>query len=174
MRSTRRGFLLKTLNCFAKDQSGAVTADWVVLTSALVFISIVAVAQISNGVRNVSEAISSNLTTTARLLNGDTINISDIAVTFYDIGIAANPDNQRDAWLAARLAVDEAAPDGYEFDPNLTTTRYVDNETVYPIYVSDDGSNYSIGGEVIAASDYDHNGSSSFKSAFDAYWNETH
>ena len=80
------------------------------------------------------------------------------------------PNNQIDAWKSARLAVDPLAPEGYEFDPNLTTTRYVDNQTVYPIYVSDDGSNYSIGGEIIAASDYDSSGSSTFKSDFDAYW----
>jgi hypothetical protein len=68
--------------------------------------------------------------------------------------------------------VDTDAPDGYEYDPELLTTRYVDDASGDPIYVSDDGSTLSIGGEVVDSAEYDTAGQTSFKSAFDQYWDE--
>lgn len=107
---------------FKNDESGAVTVDWVVLTSALVGISIAVVLLISNGVRDASNGIDSGLRTSWNF----NFTIKDSA-DYFDIGMDAYPTDQREAWLTARLAVDADAPDGYEYDPYLTTTRYVDD-----------------------------------------------
>jgi hypothetical protein len=48
---------------FKKDESAAVTVDWVVLTSAIVGISLAVILFIFNGVRGASEGINSDLET---------------------------------------------------------------------------------------------------------------
>lgn len=47
---------------FAKDESGAVTVDWVVLTAAIVGIAIAVVAVIRGGVNATATEISNALT----------------------------------------------------------------------------------------------------------------
>ena len=150
---------------FKNDESGAVTVDWVVLTSALVGISIAVVLLISNGVRDASDGINSGVQTSWNF----NFTIKD-ATDYFDIGMNAYPTDQQDAWAAARLAVDADAPDGYEYDPNFSATRYIDDASGNPIYVSDDGTTLSIGGDVIDVADYDTSGSSTFKWNFDRYW----
>ena len=88
-------------------------------------------------------------------------------------GINAYPNNRRDAWLTARLEVDADAPNGYEYDPNFTTTRYVDDSIGNPIYVSQDGATYSIGNEIISAAYYDSSGRTSFQATFNQYWDQS-
>lgn len=159
---------MKTLLYFTNDESGAVTVDWVVLTSAIVGIAIAVIVLISGGVSQATNNILGGF-------NRDwsfsfSPSITNSAIAYFDFGIAAHPNDQIEAWLDARLEVDADAPNGYEYDPNLTTTRYVDDASGNPIYVSDDGSTYSIGGETISAADYDASGSTSFRSTFDQYW----
>ena len=154
---------------FRDDDSGAVTVDWVVLTSAIVGISIALIILISGGVREASNGILGGI----RSAGSFSFTSTKSATDYFDFGIAAFPDNQTEAWRAGRLEVNTDAPAGYNYDPELTATRYVDTGSGDPIYVSDDGLSYSIGGEIIAASDYDDSGSTSYKSTFDAYWNET-
>ncbi len=159
---------MKVLSYFRNDESGAVTVDWVVLTSAIVGIGLAVIILISGGVSQASNNILGGINTSWSFSFG----IKN-AASYFDFGINAYPNDQHDAWLTARLEVDADAPNGYEYDPNFTTTRYVDDSTGNPIYVSLDGATYSIGGEVISVADYDSSGRTSFKSTFDQYWDES-
>ncbi len=159
---------MKLAMFFAKSDSGAVSVDWVVLTSAIVGIALAVLFAVSGGMRDATGDISNGVGNQTSFTFG-----TQNAAHYFDIGIAAYPNDQTQAWLAARLAVDEDAPAGFEYDPNRTTTRYVDDATGQPIYVSDDGSNYSIGANVVAASDYDNSGRTSFLNTFNRYWDES-
>lgn len=159
---------MKLLNYFRDNESGAVTVDWVVLTAAIVGIAMAVIILISGGVRDASNNILGSINTNWSFSFG----IKN-AESYFDFGINAYPDDQREAWLSARLEVDADAPNGYEYDPNMTTTRYVDDSSGNPIYVSDDGTTYSIGGDIVSAADYDSSGSTSFKSTFDQYWDQS-
>ncbi len=50
-----------TLFNFLKNEDGAVTVDWVVLTAAIVGLAIAVLASVSGGVTSLSDKISSNL-----------------------------------------------------------------------------------------------------------------
>lgn len=54
--------LFKLANKFSKDESGAVTVDWVVLTAALVGIALVVVSTIQTGIEDASSDIRNQLT----------------------------------------------------------------------------------------------------------------
>ena len=159
---------MTTLDNFKNNDSGAVAVDWVVLSSAIVGIAIAVIVLISGGVQDASNGILSRLNLDWSFASSD-----PSAQSYFDFGIEAYPDDQNLAWRTARLQVDSEAPAGYEYDPDLSTTRYVDNASGRPIYVSDDGSSYSIDGEIVASSEYDISGSTTFKSAFDQYWDQT-
>jgi len=53
--------LFKLANKFSKDESGAVTVDWVVLTAALVGIGLAVISTISAGIDNASTDIKNSL-----------------------------------------------------------------------------------------------------------------
>ncbi|CUH42180.1 Flp family type IVb pilin [Ruegeria atlantica] len=57
--------MIKFIKNFRKDEDGAVTVDWVVLTAAVVGLAAVAYTQIGNGTRAVSDSVGTALTTTA-------------------------------------------------------------------------------------------------------------
>ena len=48
---------------FAADESGAVTVDWVVLTAAIVGLGIAVMASVSDGLKDLSGDIETQLTT---------------------------------------------------------------------------------------------------------------
>ncbi len=54
--------LFKLANKFSKDESGAVTVDWVVLTAALVGIALVVINTIKVGINEASTDINNELT----------------------------------------------------------------------------------------------------------------
>ena len=54
--------LFKLTKNFAKDESGAVTVDWVVLTAALVGIALALVGTINTGLKTASSDIASSIT----------------------------------------------------------------------------------------------------------------
>ncbi|UPH71455.1 pilus assembly protein [Abyssibius alkaniclasticus] len=54
--------LLKMTKLFAKDEDGAVTVDWVVLTAAIVGIAIAVAATIETGLNNAAVDIDEALT----------------------------------------------------------------------------------------------------------------
>jgi len=51
----------KFLNAFVKDEDGAVTVDWVVLTAAVVGIAIAVAATIETGLNSAASQISTGL-----------------------------------------------------------------------------------------------------------------
>ena len=51
----------KFLNAFVKDEDGAVTVDWVVLTAAIVGLGIAVLTSVSGGTTSLADKISSNL-----------------------------------------------------------------------------------------------------------------
>ena len=61
---------MKLFNAFLKDESGAVTVAWVVLTVALVIIGGVVIGIIQNGLKNAASAIDKTLDTAASDLHG--------------------------------------------------------------------------------------------------------
>lgn len=54
--------LFKLANKFSKDESGAVTVDWVVLTAALVGIAIALIATVKTGINDAATDIKNQLT----------------------------------------------------------------------------------------------------------------
>ncbi len=52
---------MKLFNAFLKDESGAVTVDWVVLTAAIVGLGIAVLASVSGGTNTLAQTISGNL-----------------------------------------------------------------------------------------------------------------
>jgi len=53
--------MIKFFKNFSKDEDGAVTVDWVVLTAAIVGLGIAAITAVSGGVTNLGNAISADL-----------------------------------------------------------------------------------------------------------------
>ena len=53
--------LFKLTKTFAKDEDGAVTLDWVVLTAAIVGLGIAVLAAVGGGTTSLSDKISSQL-----------------------------------------------------------------------------------------------------------------
>ncbi len=53
--------LFKMLQNFKRDEDGAVTVDWVVLTAAIVGLGIAVLASVSSGTTSLADKISSNL-----------------------------------------------------------------------------------------------------------------
>ena len=56
--------LLNIFKNFKKDESGAVTVDWVVLTAAIVGLGIVVMSTVGGGIMKVSSGIATNLSAT--------------------------------------------------------------------------------------------------------------
>ncbi len=54
--------LFKLANQFSKDEDGAVTVDWVVLTAALVGIALVVISTVKSGIEEASTDIKNELT----------------------------------------------------------------------------------------------------------------
>ena len=53
--------LFKLMQNFKRDEDGAVTVDWVVLTAAIVGLGIAVLASVSSGTTSLADKISSNL-----------------------------------------------------------------------------------------------------------------
>ena len=52
---------MRKLFAFGKDEDGAVTVDWVVLTAGAIGISLAALSGITNGTKTLTETISSTV-----------------------------------------------------------------------------------------------------------------
>lgn len=157
------------LKRFQSDDSGAVTVDWVVLTAAIVGLGIAVTASTGSGAATLGDKISQALGALDVTQFGAGSE-AFAATHYFDLGLALSPDNQTEAWRQARMAVQEDAPAGYNYDPEFDETRYVDAETGMPVYESDDGQSYSIGGEIVSAADYNPaSEGASFMSTFNGY-----
>jgi len=53
--------MMNFFKTFARDEDGAVTVDWVVLTAAIVGLGIAAITSVSQGVNSLGTEISSDL-----------------------------------------------------------------------------------------------------------------
>ena len=53
--------LMNLVKSFAKDEAGAVTVDWVVLTAGIVGIGLVIMAILSDGLESAASSITTNL-----------------------------------------------------------------------------------------------------------------
>ncbi len=138
---------------FLKDESGAVTVDWVVLTAAIVGIAIAVLTLIAAGINTSSNTTSERLssgTDVASLIGG-----SSGYGTWQDY-MSGNGDDP-DLALAAAAA---DAPEGFE------TSNYYDEATGAPVYYqnnsdpSSGGYTYSIAGEEMTDSEFFGNGGS--------------
>jgi len=158
------------LNRFARNDSGAVTVDWVVMTAAVLVIGLAVLESTGSGVTSLGVRIAQALDTTE--VGGTSPGAEANAATHYfDLGIAQSPDNRRDAWRNARMAVHEDAPAGFNYNPEFDETRYVDSATGMPVYEANDGGSYNIGGEVVSRASYNPADSgASFMSTFNGYW----
>lgn len=58
-----KSYVQKIKNVFLKEEDGAVTVDWVVLTAAIVGVSILLMIFVRAGVNNAASAILQELTT---------------------------------------------------------------------------------------------------------------
>ena len=56
---------MKLFNAFLKDESGAVTVDWVVLTAAIVGLGIAVLTSVGTGTVSLADNVSSGLAGTA-------------------------------------------------------------------------------------------------------------
>ncbi|WP_170572865.1 Flp family type IVb pilin [Ruegeria atlantica] len=56
--------MIKFIKNFRKDEDGAVTVDWVVLTAAIVGLAAVAYTSIGNGTTSIANSVGSALTAT--------------------------------------------------------------------------------------------------------------
>ena len=54
---------MKLFNAFLKDESGAVTVDWVVLTAAIVGLGIAVLSTVGDGTTDLADKVSSHLST---------------------------------------------------------------------------------------------------------------
>ncbi|GAD54597.1 MAG: Flp pilus assembly pilin Flp [Limimaricola cinnabarinus] len=54
--------MLNFFKTFAKDEDGAVTVDWVVLTAAIVGLGVVILGQVTGGAKTLADGIGTNLT----------------------------------------------------------------------------------------------------------------
>ena len=57
--------MIKFIKNFRKDEDGAVTVDWVVLTAAVVGLAAVAYTAIGDGTKNISDKVGTALTATS-------------------------------------------------------------------------------------------------------------
>lgn len=158
------------LTRFERDDGGSVVVDWVVLSAAVMGIGVAVAVSMGSGVNSLGHSVGQEIgaTDVAPDFSGSD---AKAATHYFDLGIGLSPDNRREAWRQARMAAQEGSPKGYNYDPDFKETRYVDAESGMPVYESNDGKSYSIGGKVVSASDYvpKRNGAS-FMSAFNDYW----
>jgi len=143
------------LTSFQKDESGAITVDWVVMTAAVIGLTLATAAAVATG-------ISGNVDNTAAQLTGQEISTSfgtDAGLTTAFNGMTTNdyitygqgiaPGNNGAVYGLATQLAQENAPDGYNFDNPLH-----ESSSNNLVYTSNDGQNYSIGGVVTPIDSY--------------------
>ncbi|WP_282120037.1 Flp family type IVb pilin [Ruegeria atlantica] len=69
--------MIKFIKNFRKDEDGAVTVDWVVLTAAVVGLAAVAYTQIGNGTKAVSDSVGTSLTSVSTAVQTPDVNPTD-------------------------------------------------------------------------------------------------
>ncbi len=128
---------MKYLSEFKKNESGAVTVDWVVLTAAIVGIALAVIALISGGIQDASTGVNDELQTASAFTFG--ASAATAAPTLADY-TANNPD-----YGSIITAINNDAPAGYAY------VGAIDDATDTPIYQDTTGAtnNVSVNGEII-------------------------
>ncbi len=150
---------MKLFNKFKSDDSGAITVDWVVLTAAIVGMGIAVMVAVSSGINDAATDINGEATgaggnTVTAAITGTALQTSTtwsglFASDYVAQGAALAPGNNGATYYWATQFATADAPAGYNFDNPLS-----DPVSGNVIYTSDDGLNYSIGGQVTPISDY--------------------
>ncbi len=124
-----RVILKSVLKSFWKNESGAVTVDWVVLTAAIVGIAIAVLTVIAGGVNNASNDIDDRLVSAATGSVASLISANGTALTMQDIT--------------------DGNPGG-----NYSYAGVVDNGTGAPVYFNPNTDTVSVDGTEIPTGDY--------------------
>ena len=138
---------MKSIKGFVKDETAAVTVDWVVLTAAVVGIAIAVAATIETSLNSSATTVSNNLGTAVASLTGGGSGLTFSGSSYADYLAAAGGDP-----FAADQAINADATSGTFFAGNY------DSESGYPVY--EGGSNgsgdpvYIIGGNEVNVADY--------------------
>ncbi|MFO7921929.1 hypothetical protein DZD18_14425 [Rhodobacteraceae bacterium W635] len=140
---------------FIRNESGAVTVDWVVLTAATVGLGLATMAVVSAGVEDLSGDMRTQMEsqTISASFGGGTGGSWDwsgsSAQDYYDIGAAQAPGNNGATYNWAHQEAIADAPEGFNFANPL-----VDPDTGNVVYTSDDGQYYASGGEIHPVAEY--------------------
>jgi len=134
---------MKRLLNFTKDESGAVTVDWVVLTAAIVGIALAVIGLISSGVEDASTGINDELQTASAFTfsGGAVTGTSKIS----ELLAATDYDN-------TRTVIANEAPTGYGYFGGIDTAT---DTAIYSGNTPETNGTYSVNGEVLNAADYD-------------------
>jgi Flp pilus assembly pilin Flp len=133
---------MKQVVNFVKNESGAVTVDWVVLTAAIVGIAMAVIALISGGVEDASEGINGELEVASNFkFSFGSATAGTMSGYFEEYG---------DDVGAIYSAIDNDAPDGYAY------LGEIDVATDTAIYHDMEGgtNNLSINGETVDSNEY--------------------
>lgn len=134
---------MKQLIYFTKNESGAVTVDWVVLTAAIVGIGLAVILLISGGIEDASSGINDELQTASAF----SFSFGGAATAGTMSGYLAEFGDDKEAIYSA---INNDAPDGYLY------VGAIDTATDSAIYQDIEGgtSNLSINGELIDVNTY--------------------
>ncbi len=135
-----------SIKSFVRNESGAVTVDWVVLTAAIVGIAIAVLTLIAGGINTSANSTSSELDESqlvASLITGATPTLGP-AGTVQEYLARNNGDK-----VAAYNDVLANAPEGFE---NFYYS--VDSTNDAPLYFNDDSTLVSVNGQIKDASAY--------------------
>ncbi len=140
------------IKSFVRNESGAVTVDWVVLTAAIVGIAIAVLTVIAGGINTSANTTTTSLNSAdsvASLIGGD--NSAGPATSSYSSWQDYLDANEGNSFFAS-LAVDDDAPEGSVWGGSI------DNATGAPVYytydVNENHTGYSVAGVTYSTADY--------------------
>jgi hypothetical protein len=139
---------------FLRDQSGAVTVDWVVLSAAVIGLGGAAMTSIGSGTTSLADCTAATISNAQYAVSFGPAANSPLAWAI--LAVAENPNRKVSAIKAVRKAMNDNAPSGYTFYPinDYTLSNPLDSATGLPIYTSNDRTTYRIGDEEISVEDY--------------------
>ena len=147
--------MLRYKTNFLTSEDGAVTVDWVVLTGAIVGLGLVVMATVGGGVKSAAGGAATNIgTVVASAQSGNALSATTPfngkkATDYVAYGQTKAPGNNGAVYSWASTAASADAPGGYNFSNPL-----YDTGSGNVVYTSNDGANYSIGGNVVSKASY--------------------
>lgn len=144
------------LSTYIKEENGAVTVDWVVLTAALVGLGLAVMAVVSGGVSALSGDIDTQLvnqeidTEFAALVAATTAWNGMSTGDYIAAGQVLAPGNNGAVYGWATTQAQQDAPEGFNFSHPLH-----DPVSGNLVYTNEAGTHYSVGGEVFAIDEFE-------------------